>query len=116
MGFSFRKQYRIGAFIPDAYIPSLKLAVQFDGDYWHSMADHLDRDARFDAYASTVGVKVVRVLGSELDQSYDTLRDRIIAIAELPHDRVPTIPKFFVPPSNHRANAQIPLDLDCVRS
>lgn len=111
MGFEFRKQYKVGRFIPDAFIPSLNMAVLFDGDYWHSKPDHKERDARFNSYAAKNGFLVVRVLGSELKQDYNILRERIIQKAQLQPFEVPPIPKTFVPPINHGANVQLPLDL-----
>lgn len=111
MGFEFHKQYKVGCFIPDAYIPSLKLAVLFDGDYWHSKPDHIERDKRFNAYAKKIGIKVVRIWGSELKESYKILRHRIIQVAELQPSEVPPIPASFVPPLNQNGNVQLALDL-----
>jgi len=31
----FLKQQRFGRYVVDAYVPSLKMAVEADGDYWH---------------------------------------------------------------------------------
>lgn len=111
MEFDYLKQYRLGNFIPDAYIPSLKMAVLFDGDYWHDQPDHQDRDKRFNEYAQQVGVTVVRVRQSELKASLDILRTRIIEVGKLQPSEVPPISTLFVPPSNHGGDIQLPLDL-----
>ena len=109
MGFNYIKQYKLGGFIPDAYIASIGMVVLFDGDYWHNKAEHIDRDNRFNAYATKVGVKVVRVLESELKHSYSILRDRIIRVSGLLPSQVPPIPESFVPPINRNGVLQLPL-------
>lgn len=116
MDFDYHKQYKLGRFIPDAYIPSLKMTVLFDGDYWHNQPEHIDRDQRFNDYAAKVGVLVVRVRESELKHSYDILRDRIIQVGKLPPAEVPVIPTSFSPPINQNGDVQLRLNLDRVLS
>jgi len=112
MGLEFYKQHKIGRFIPDAYIPSLKMAILFDGDYWHNKPEHIERDARFNTYAKELGINVVRVFGSELKKSYDILRQRIIEVGGLQPSQVPPIPISFSPPLNQNGAAQLRLSLD----
>jgi very-short-patch-repair endonuclease len=111
MNFTYQRQTRLGKFIPDAFIPSLNMAVLFDGDYWHNMPDHKDRDERFNAYASRIGVLVVRVRESELKKSYQILRSRIIQVGGLLDAEVPLIPLLFHPPISQNGVVQLHLNL-----
>lgn len=111
MKFKFIKQYRLGKFFPDAFIPSMNMAVQFDGDYWHSKKEHLDRDERFNRFAKSIGVNVVRVGESELKKSFNALRQKIIAAAQLRDDQVPLISQSFSPPKYRYAGIQLRLNI-----
>ena len=49
-----------GRFIPDFTFAAVRLFVQADGVYWHSLARQKQRDARFDAVAVAAGWTVIR--------------------------------------------------------
>lgn len=64
-----------GKFIPDAVVPSARLVVQFDGDYWHDrkgtstetrIRRRVERDRSQDAYVRACGWDVVRLWASDL--------------------------------------------------
>jgi len=62
-GLLFEKQKLInGKFLVDAYVPSLNLIVEADGNYWHS----LDRVAE-NAYLSACGFNLLRLSESEIN-------------------------------------------------
>jgi len=58
---SYERQYRVGRFIPDAYIEELKLCIFADGGYWHSLPDVAARDKRANDYLYDLGYSVVRL-------------------------------------------------------
>lgn len=73
-------------FTPDAVIPSARLVVQFDGDYWHDRAGDsaeprimrrvaLDRSQ--DKYIRACGWEVVRFWDSELRDNPELCRERL---------------------------------------
>lgn len=76
LGIEYTRQAIFGGkFIPDAVIPGARLAVQFDGDYWHDRKGNstetrirrrvaLDRSQ--DAYVRASGWEVVRLWDSDL--------------------------------------------------
>lgn len=45
----------------DVYIPSLKVAVEFDGRYWHSFPEAQARDDRKNRAAAAAGITLLRV-------------------------------------------------------
>lgn len=66
-GFLFETQKMIGnKFIVDAYIPSLNLIVEADGDYWHNLPNNQRRDLSKDAYLKKCGYGVLRLRGSQI--------------------------------------------------
>jgi len=100
MGFDFLRQFRVGHYIVDAYIPSLKLVVQFDGDYWHDKPEAQARDKNHNAFMDSHGIQFIRVRQSELKTDYNILRQRIIEQCKLPPSQVPLISNSFVPQLN----------------
>lgn len=87
------------------------MAILFDGDYWHNKPEHIERDKRFNQYAAKLGIRVVRVRGSEHKNTYDILRQRIIETAGLQPCEVPAIPTTFSPQLNPGGDVQLCLSL-----
>lgn len=78
IGVPYERQFVIaGKFCVDAFVPSLGIVVQFDGDYWHgnpakfATLDHRQQkrvrlDRSQDAYMTKCGYTVVRLWESDL--------------------------------------------------
>lgn len=45
----------------DIYIPSLKKAIELDGEYWHSKPEAIERDARKNEECREAGIKLLRL-------------------------------------------------------
>lgn len=45
----------------DVFVPSLRKAVEYDGKYWHSTPDAIDRDARKDRDCREAGIPLMRI-------------------------------------------------------
>jgi very-short-patch-repair endonuclease len=45
----------------DIYVPSLRCAIEYDGEHWHSTAEATKRDARKAKECLDVGIKLLRV-------------------------------------------------------
>lgn len=57
----FKEQYLIeGKFLVDVYIPSKKIVIQWDGDYWHNLQKVKARDKSQNNYLKKCGYKVLR--------------------------------------------------------
>ena len=69
-GLLFERQKLInGKFIVDAYIPSLNLIIEADGDYWHSLPKQIKRDKSKDAYLKKCGFNLLRMTGTEINNN-----------------------------------------------
>jgi len=67
-GLLFENQKLIGnKFVVDAYIPSLNLVVECDGDYWHSLPNNKRRDKSKDAYLRKCGYNILRLTELEIN-------------------------------------------------
>ena len=45
----------------DIFIPSLNLGIEYDGDYWHSLPDMIERDKKKDLACKEKGIKLIRI-------------------------------------------------------
>jgi len=69
-GILFEKQKIInGKFLIDAYIPSLNLIIEADGDYWHSLDRVKKKDKAENAYLIKCGYKLLRLSEIEINNS-----------------------------------------------
>jgi len=60
-------EFRLGRWSIDAAVPSKKIAVELDGEYWHSLPAMVDRDRRKDAWLKERGWTVIRIVMSRGD-------------------------------------------------
>lgn len=89
LGIAYESQYLIGGkFCVDAFIPSLGVVVQFDGDYWHGnptkfpMPDarqdrRMKLDSSQDAYMKACGYSVIRIWETDLKKHPETVTARL---------------------------------------
>lgn len=67
-GILFEKQKLVNdRFIVDAYIPSLNLVIEADGDYWHSLDRVVKKDKAENAYLKTCGFNMLRLTETEIN-------------------------------------------------
>lgn len=67
-GLLFETQKLInGRFLVDAYIPSLNLVIEDDGDYWHSLDRVVKKDRAENAYLIKCGYKLLRLPEHEIN-------------------------------------------------
>jgi len=68
-----------GKFLVDAYIPSLNLVIEADGDYWHSLPKMKKRDAGANSYLPKHGYKLLRIKESQFKSGeYTSLLDETL--------------------------------------
>lgn len=76
-GILFEKQKLInGKFLVDAYIPSLNLIIEADGDYWHSREKTKKRDKAKNAYLTKCGFNLLRLTETEINNG--SFRERLV--------------------------------------
>lgn len=69
-GLLFETQKLInGKFIVDAYIPSLNLIVEADGDYWHNLDRVVKKDKAENAYLTKCGYNILRLSETEINNT-----------------------------------------------
>lgn len=66
LGEPFVAQKKMGRFLCDFYLPSRKLVIECDGDYWHSRPKQRAKDAKKDRWLTSHGQKVVRLRECEI--------------------------------------------------
>lgn len=77
-------QHRIGKWTVDVYFSSYGLAVEFDGEYWHSLPHVIEKDKRKSSYLEKRGIQLLRVperLWLECpDEAIDLVQDALDVI------------------------------------
>ena len=57
-------QYPIGEYVVDFFVPSKRLVIEADGEYFHVVKQGaIERDAQRDAYMTSLGLCVLRLPG-----------------------------------------------------
>jgi very-short-patch-repair endonuclease len=78
-GCKFRRQYGIGPFVVDFYVPELKLAVEIDGSsHWGAEAQAYD--ARRQAFLESVGTRVIRFTNQQVYGELDGVVESIASV------------------------------------
>lgn len=76
-GLLFEKQYLVnGKFLVDAYIPSLNLVIEADGDYWHSLDRVVKKDKAENAYLIKCGFNLLRFSETEINNG--SFKERMV--------------------------------------
>ena len=69
-GILFETQKLInGKFLVDAYIPSLNLIIEADGNYWHSLDRVVKKDKAENAYLKKCGYNLIRMSETEINNN-----------------------------------------------
>jgi very-short-patch-repair endonuclease len=67
-GIPFLAQHYIRPFTIDIYIPEGSIAVECDGDYWHSLPNVIEKDKRRDEFLSEQGIQVIHLTETQINQ------------------------------------------------
>lgn len=85
----FRRQYSVGPFIVDFYVPELKLAIEIDGSI-HFRPEAIEYDRERQRYLEAKGICVIRFTN---EQVYRQLDEVVEAIAQTVRQRRSTPPQ-----------------------
>lgn len=66
-----------GRFLVDAYIPSLNLVIEADGDYWHNLDRIKKKDKAENAYLTKCGFNLVRWREADINTDVKSLFNQI---------------------------------------
>lgn len=61
----------------DIFIPSLNLGIEYDGDYWHSLPDMIERDKKKDLACKTKGIKLLRIKECDWTQDNENTKQKL---------------------------------------
>lgn len=76
----YSKQFPIGNFICDFYLPKLNIVIEADGDYYHSLPGAKERDARKDEYLKSLGYKVMRFGESVIKKDIVGVKNELVTV------------------------------------
>lgn len=62
-------------FFLDFYIPSLKLIIECNGDYWHNLPEKIERDKSLKKYVESVGRNIVFIWEHEINDEWFWIED-----------------------------------------
>lgn len=74
---AFEIQYRILGYWVDFAFPAIKLAVECDGERWHSTEEQIFRDAKKDERLKNIGWAILRFKGKEILDNTKEVVDKI---------------------------------------
>jgi len=77
--YKFRRQYSIGSYVVDFYCPAVKLAIELDGES-HNRRGARRSDRSRDAFIESFGIRVVRILNTEVYENLEGVWDGIARI------------------------------------
>lgn len=81
-GINYIEQYPLSGFVLDFYLPDYQIAIECDGDYWHSLPETKKRDKAKDAYVKRLGLKMFRFSETEINESVERCVDKIITVIQ----------------------------------
>ena len=76
-GFRFRRQYSIGNYIVDFYIPEIKLAIEIDGAT-HSSKEEKRADEKKKNFIEKFEVKLIRYTNIDIFENLDAVLEDIL--------------------------------------
>lgn len=76
LGFKFRRQYGIGAYVVDFYCTELNLAVEVDG-VTHSTDEEKEYDSRRDSDIGQLGIQFLRFTNPEIYEDLYNVLEKI---------------------------------------
>ncbi|MEA5508563.1 endonuclease domain-containing protein [Crocosphaera sp. UHCC 0190] len=78
-GAKFRRQYSIGGFVVDFYVPELRLAIEVDGPS-HLGAEAQAYDAQRQAFIESFGTRFLRFTNQQVYQELDAVVEAIALV------------------------------------
>lgn len=79
IGYKFRRQYSIGAFIADFYCPKKRLVIELDGS---QHIDNIEYDKERTKYFNSLNIDVLRFWNNEVFDNLEGVMEKILRILE----------------------------------
>ena len=61
----------------DIYLPDLKVGIEYDGDYWHSLPEMIERDKKKDNICKEKNIKLIRIKESEWANNKEKIKEKL---------------------------------------
>lgn len=74
-GTRFRRQYSVVPYVVDFYCPSLKLAIEVDGDSHNKTTEYHDKDRQ--GFVESYGIEFLRFTNTDIYENVDGVVDEI---------------------------------------
>ena len=74
----FLRQYGIKYYVLDFYCPSLKLAVEIDGDSHFESNESIDYDKERENFLKSLGISIIRFTNQEVIENLEKVINKII--------------------------------------
>lgn len=84
LGLRFKRQYGLGPYILDFYVPQVKLCIEVDGGI-HNLKEVKEKDKNRDAFMIENGIRVLRFRNDEIENEIGNVID-IIKLEILKND------------------------------
>lgn len=85
-GFKFRRQHPIGRYVADFYCPTVRLAIEVDGEA-HGRGAAPQSDAQRDGWMEARGLRVMRVTANDVQRRLNDTTVAILAACATPLHR-----------------------------
>ena len=72
LGLRFKRQYGLGPYILDFYVPQVKLCIEVDGGI-HNSKEVKEKDLNRDAFMNENGIRVLRFRNEEIENEIESV-------------------------------------------
>lgn len=97
MRVAFWEQYPVKWYTIDFYLPKYEIAIECDGDYWHSMPKALIRDRQKSTYLTNKGMLVLRFSGQKIKTELEWCKKQIRQAIKMQRNLAPLMPPALAP-------------------
>ena len=87
LSITVKRQYVIGNYILDFFIPSANIAIELDGSQ-HYETEAREADRKRDAELALVGINVLRYNNSEINSNFRGVVEDILKNIDIEHDNL----------------------------
>ena len=87
MGLRVKRQYGIGPYILDFYIPKQKVAIEIDGGI-HELSEVKEKDVNKDSFLMENGISVIRIKNKEITENIEDVVRRLEEVLDSINDPI----------------------------
>lgn len=92
IGYKFRRQYSVGAYVIDFYCPQMKLAIELDGES-HYVDGAEERDKQRQDFIESFGVRFLRFTNVDIYDNIEGVLEQIVQVLSQNNPSQPPLSK-----------------------